>query len=358
MKKLRVGVIGCGMISDTYINNCKNIFKNIEIVSCADLAEEKSAEKAAEYGIKNTSAEALIADDGIDAVLNLTIPAAHYEISKKSLEAGKHVYCEKPLALNATEGLALTELAAEKGLRIGCAPDTFLGSGLQTAAKLIDNGCIGKPIGVNAAFLSVGPEAVHSAPEFFYQKGGGPLFDMGPYYITALISLFGAVNGVIGVAKTTYPERKILTPERYGEAFPVETPTHIVSVLDFDCGVTATLTTSFDTVYPYMSSIEIYGSEGSLSVPDPNKFGGPVKIRRGGELTEVPLIGDLTENLRGLGLSDMADSIINNRQARADGGLALHVLEVMSGILDSGETGALRHMQYKCDRPQRFVNNF
>ena len=356
MRKLRLGVIGCGMISEIYLKNCKEVFRNIEVVACADILEEKAKARAETYGAKCLSVDKLLSDDSIDVILNLTIPAAHYEISKRALEMEKHVYSEKPLALTIKDGLDLVKLATSKGLKIGCAPDTFLGAGIQTAKKLIDDGWIGNPIAANAFFMARGPEAFHPAPEFFYQKGGGPLFDMGPYYITALVSLLGPVNSVMGMAKLTHQEKIITGAKRYGETFPVETPTHISALLDFDCAVTATMTTTFDMNYPYWESklpfIEIYGSEGSVSIPDPNKFEGPVKLRRGGDFMEIPLVNTFVDNMRGMGLSDLADTVTNNRPVRADGKLALHVVEVMSGILDSSEKGVRYVMEHKCSKPE------
>jgi len=355
MKKLKVGVIGCGVISDIYIKNCMTIFKNTEIIACADRLDEKAREKAALYGIKHMTVDELMSYEGIDAVLNLTIPASHYEISKKALLAGKHVYSEKPLALNVSEGLELVQIAAQKGLRIGCAPDTFLGAAVQTAIKLVNDGWIGTPVGAHAFYMARGHEHWHPSPEFYYQAGGGPMFDMGPYYLTAMVGILGAVDSVVGVAKTTQVQRQILVGERAGELFSVETPTYISSLLNFDCGVTATFTATFDLNYQYFEAnlpfIEIYGTEGTVSLPDPNYFGGPVKLRRDGDFHEVPLVSAVTENLRGIGLSDMADAIFNNRPVRAGGDLALHVLEIMEGILVSSETMEFTKMQNKCGRP-------
>lgn len=368
MKKLTVGLIGCGVISDIYLSNCKNRFGNIDIVACADIVEANAVAKAQAYGIEHMSVDELIAHSDIDMVLNLTIPTAHYQLSKRCLEAGKHVYGEKPLALTVAESLELVTLAKSKGLKIGSAPDTFLGAAVQTAVKLINDGEIGLALGANAFFMSSGTEGWHPNPEFFYKPGAGPLFDMGPYYLNALIALLGPVAKVTGMAQTPFKQKTITGPSRTGEVFAVETPTSITSLLGFECGAVATLTTTFDMSSQYwemeLPYIEIYGSKGSLWIPDPNYFGGEgvplpdycggkLKLRRGGEpYQEVAYISEFSDNLRGMGLCDLADAVLNERAARASGELGLHVVEIMAGVLTASETGQEQIMQHKCHRPE------
>jgi predicted dehydrogenase len=330
MKKLKVGVIGCGNISSIYFTNCRT-FDHLEIAACADLDSERARAKAEEFHIpKACEVRELLDDPEIDIVLNLTIPAAHAEVSLSALEAGKHVYMEKPLAITVEEGKKVIDLAKAKGLTVGGAPDTFLGGGLQTSAKLIRDGWIGRPIAATAFFMSRGMESWHPNPDFFYQAGGGPMFDMGPYYLTALISLIGSVRRVTGSANISFPER--ITPD--GRRFPVEVPTHIAGVLDFDNGAVGTMITSFDSCGSNLPRIEIYGEYGTLSVPDPNTFGGPIKFRRKGEkeFQEVPLVYGYTTNSRGIGLADMAEAILEGRPHRANGDLIYHVLEIMDGF--------------------------
>lgn len=356
MNKLKVGIIGTGNISGIYFQNGKR-FESMEIVACADLDADRAAAKASEYGVRGSSVEELLADPDIQMVINLTIPQAHAAVALQALEAGKHVYSEKPLAATREEGKRVLEVARSRGLRVGCAPDTFLGGGIQTCIKLIEDGWIGTPIGATAFMLGGGPEGWHPNPDFFYQPGGGPLFDMGPYYITALVALLGPITRVTGSAKISFPERIATSKEQFGKKIKVETPTHIASVLDFASGPIATLLTSFDvkggSVLP---RIEVYGSEGTLELPDPNTFGGKIRIRRAGaeEWSDIPLTHGKSENARGVGAADMAKAILTGRSHRANGEMAYHVLEAMFGILDASEQGVHYTMQSTCERPQPF----
>jgi predicted dehydrogenase len=355
MKKLRVGVIGCGNISSIYLKNCSKVFRNLEIRALADLVPERAKAKAAEFGIARTStvAELLKADD-IDAILNLTTPNAHAELALACLAAGKHYYGEKPLATALADGERIQALAKTKALSIGSAPDTFLGAGLQTCRKIIDDGWIGEVVGATAFMLCGGHEGWHPDPAFYYQKGGGPMFDMGPYYLHALISLVGPVASLVGQTKKAWAERTISSKEKYGEKIEVEVPTSVTGLLDFASGASGIIMTSFDARGGTSHApIEVYGSEGTLLVPDPNTFGGPVRIRRKGaaDFTELPLIFNYAENSRGLGLSDMADAIADSRPARASGELALHTLEIMDGIHVSAAEGKRYVMRHGCTRP-------
>jgi len=356
MNKLKVGIIGTGNISGIYLKNGKR-FESMEIVACADLDAERAAAKAAEHGIRGCTVEELLADPGIQMVINLTVPQAHAAVALQALEAGKHVYSEKPFSATREEGLQVLEVARSRGLRVGCAPDTFLGGGLQSCIKLVEDGWIGTPIGATAFMVGGGPEGWHPNPDFFYQPGGGPLFDMGPYYLTALVALLGPIARVTGSAKISFPERIATSKELFGKKIPVTTPTHIASVLDFVSGPVATLLTSFDvkggSVLP---RIELYGSEGTLELPDPNTFGGPVRIRRAGadSWSDIPLTHGKSENARGVGAADMAAAILSGRSHRANGEMAYHVLEAMFGILDASGQGAHYQMQSTCRRPESF----
>jgi predicted dehydrogenase len=353
----RVGLIGTGNISGIYLENGK-LFENIEIVACADMFVDRAQAKAQQYGVpKACSVDELLADPTIEIVINLTIPKAHGEVALAVLEAGKHVYNEKPLALSREEARRMLDLAAAKGLRVGCAPDTFLGAGLQTCRQLIDQGVIGEPVAATAFMMSHGPESWHPDPEFFYQPGAGPMFDMGPYYLTALTTLIGPVRRVTGSARITFPERTITSKPKYGTPIQVNTPTHVVGVMDFAQGTVATLITSFDVWSANLPRIEIYGSEGSMSVPDPNTFNGPVLVRRAGEQEwrEMPLTHGYAKNSRGLGVADMAQAIRSGRPHRASGELAYHVLDLMHSFHDASREGHHIGMSSSMSRPAPMV---
>ena len=347
----RVGVIGCGNISGIYLTNCRKL-PGLELVACADLELARAQAKAAEHGIRAAAVDELLADPDIDLVINLTIPAVHAEVSMSALAAGKHVYTEKPLATRRADGAAALALARENGLRVGSAPDTFLGGGLQTCRKLIDDGAIGEPVAAVAFMTGHGPEGWHPDPEFFYKPGAGPMFDMGPYYLTALVSLLGPIARVTGSARISFPERTIGSGPKQGQTIVVETPTHVAGVLDFAGGAVVTLITSFDVWAANLPRIEVYGSEGSLSVPDPNTFGGPVRIRlaKDKEWRDVPLTHGYTENSRGLGVADMASAIREGRPHRASGELAYHVLDVMAAFEEASTAG--RHVAITSGPPR------
>jgi len=351
---MKVGIIGCGNISKIYLENAPR-FGNYDIEAVADLVIEKAEERAREFGIpKAYTTDELLNDPDIDLVINLTIPAVHAEIAIKALENGKHVYGEKPLAVTREDAEKMLFVAKETGLYIGNAPDTFLGGGMQTSRKLIDDGWIGKPISATAFMMMPGHERWHPAPEFYYQVGGGPMFDMGPYYLTALINLMGPVSRVTGSAQMSYQERTITSKEKYGEKIQVEVPTQINGVLDFESGAVASVITSFDTWHHNLPTIEIYGTEGSMSVPDPNNFGGPIYVRRKdhADWTEIPLTHGFSNNSRGLGVAEMVDAIQSKRIARTDGNLAYHVLDIMHGIHDASRDGKHYVLTSSCKQPE------
>ncbi len=342
MQTLRVGIIGTGNIAPAYISGCAP-FEVIEIVACADILLERASAFAGEHGLDAHSVDDLLAREDIDIVINLTIPAAHAEVSLQIIGAGKHAYCEKPLALNRDDGAAVIKAAAAAGVRMGCAPDTFLGGGGQTARKAIDDGVIGGPIAATATWLSHGHESWHPNAGFYYLKGGGPLFDMGPYYLTALVNLMGPVERVAGAAKMTFAERIATSEALMGQRLPVEVNTHIAGTLEFESGAIATVIMSFDVWGNHLPFIEIHGTEGSLTVPDPNRFDGEVTTLKGGtrEWADVPLTH--TTNIgRGAGVADMAYAIQSGRPHRASGELAYHVLDIMQALEESSASG--RHI--------------
>lgn len=349
MEKVKIGILGLGAISGIYLKNLSSVFRNVEILGIYDLIEEKAEKVQEEYHISKVykNMEEMLDDPEIEIVLNLTRPLEHYHVTKSALLAGKHVYSEKPLATTFEEGKELVALAKERNLLLGGAPDTFLGAGIQTCKKIIDSGFIGRPIGAAAFMICHGHESWHPAPEFYYQTGGGPMMDMGPYYLTALVNLMGSVKGLTGIAKKNFEHRVITSEPLYGKTIDVEVPTHYNGILDFESGATATVTTTFDVYYTQQARFEIYGTEGTLIVPDPNTFGGPVKLLSGkeNEYRDMPLLFDYSENSRGLGLSNMADALRGLDGFRANGDQMLHVLEIMTGFEKSSSTGCYLEME-------------
>lgn len=357
MKKIKVGIIGCGSISEVYLENCTNRFDMLEMAACADAVPERAAARAEQFpGVRAVSVEKLLGDPSIDLVLNLTIPKAHHDVCKAALLAGKHVYVEKPLSIEREDARELLSLAASGHLLVGGAPDTFLGGGLQTCRKLLDDGWIGQPIAATAFMMSGGPEDWHPDPAFLYQYGAGPLFDMGPYYLTALISLLGPAESVFALQKKTFAQRTITSSPKYGQKIDVEVPTYVSGLLQFENGVAANLITSFDVGASTLPFLELYGSEGTLCAGDPNTFGGPVRIRRKGadDWSEIPLAYGNADNARGLGLADMACAILTGRKHRAAGELAFHVLDILHGFGESAASGRLHRLESTCARPAAF----
>ncbi len=354
--RTKIGFVGCGNVSNLYFKVARS-FDNLEVAACADADVKRAKTQAEKYGLRQAcTVEALLADPAIEIVVNLTPPGAHAQIALAALEAGKSVYNEKPLAIERQDAHRILEVAGRKGLQVGGAPDTFMGAGLQTCRKLIDEGAIGQAVGAAAFMLSRGPEAWHPDPNFFYQPGAGPMFDVGPYYLTALVSLLGAVRRVTGATRISFTERTVGSGPRQGEKITVRTPTHIAGLLEFVSGPIATIVTSFDVWNSNMPFIEIYGSEGTLSTPDPNTFGGPVRLWRAQTLTweEVPLVPGYTENSRSLGVADMARAIQTGRPHRASGQLAFHVLDTMHAIHEAARDGRHVELSSGCDRPAAF----
>jgi predicted dehydrogenase len=352
---INVGIIGCGNIFPAYAKGSK-MFRALNLTACADINMDAAEARAEEFQLTPSTIGDLLADPSIDLVINLTVPKVHAKVSMEILQAGKHVYSEKPLALDPQEGKAVVDLAAEKNLRVGCAPDTFLGAGLQTSRKLIDDGWIGRPVAATAFLMASGPESWHPNPGFFYQKGAGPMLDMGPYYITALVHLLGPVQAVCAMTSMSRSERMATCKEQFGKMLPVEIPTHYSGSLLFENGAVVTMVISFDVVAHTHKPIEIYGTEGSLGVPDPNMFGGPVSVFRPGNegWKDVPLAFGYHENSRSIGVADMAHAIRSGRPHRCDASLALHALEVMRAFEESHSGRCWTEIKNRCVQPKPF----
>ncbi|MDB6094145.1 MAG: oxidoreductase domain protein [Verrucomicrobia bacterium] len=352
-RQVNVGIVGCGNISDAYFIGSKK-FDILNLVACADLDPTRAQAKAAQYGIRACATVAdLLNDPEVEIVINLTVPKAHADVNIAALNAGKHAYCEKPFALNSADGAAVLALAKSKNLLVGSAPDTFLGSGIQTARKAVDDGLIGRPVAALGFMMCRGHESWHPSPQFYYQKGGGPMFDMGPYYLTAFVNLLGPVKRVGGSTSSAFADRLITSQPFNGTRIPVETPTHLTGTLDFVSGATATLVMSFDTwTYP-LPNIVLFGTDSTLEVPDPNNFSGPVRLRSadGKTFDELPH-AHASDRSRGAGVADMAYSVIRRaRPHRASGELAEHVVEIMESFDQSSATGRHVTLTTTCERP-------
>ncbi|MFG1837054.1 Gfo/Idh/MocA family protein [Micromonospora sp. NPDC049175] len=336
----RVGVVGLGVISRAYLDTLAN-HPAVRIAALADLDASRSAAVAATIpGAEAMSVERLLASPDVQTVLNLTIPAAHADISLGAVDAGKNVYVEKPLAVTFPDGRTVIDRAATTGVRVGCAPDTVLGTGTQTARAAIDGGLIGRPMSASAVMVTAGHERWHPHPDFYYAPGGGPLLDMGPYYVSALIHLLGPVRAVVGAASRLRPERVIGSGPRTGQRIPVEVDTHVTGVLEHANGALSTITTSFDGVATTAAPIEVRGETGTLAVPDPNYFDGEVRVLALGDTDwrALPPQAGYAEASRGIGLIDMVTAD-GHRPARAGGDVALHVLETMTALLRSAAEG-------------------
>jgi predicted dehydrogenase len=333
----RVGIVGAGVISGTYLDHLSRL-PGVEVVAVADLDLARAGAVADRNpGIRALPPDDLYLADDVEIVLNLTVPAAHAAVNRAALEAGKHVYGEKPLALACAEAEPLLKFAAANDLRVGCAPDTVLGTGTQTARVAIDRGDIGIPHAATASFVTPGHELWHPAPDFYYQAGGGPVLDMGPYYVTSLVTLLGPVRRVTARAGGSKEQRRIHTGPRAGQTFGVDVPTHLTGVLEHEAGALTTVLMSFDVWAARLPRIEVYGTEGSLSVPDPNDFDGPVEIATSAhrDWTVLPVSGGYAGAGRGIGVADMARAIRTGEPHRADGALAYHVLDVLESLLRS-----------------------
>lgn len=360
---LGVGIIGAGNISESYLKRAP-LFQGIEVRAVADLDMDRVKARADEFGVRAATIGDLLAADDIDIVVNLTIPAAHYDVTCKTLDAGKHAYSEKPLTLSLADARDLAARAEKAGKRVGCAPDTFLGGSHQESRRLLDEGAVGRIVHGTCHVLSSGMENWHPNPDFFFVKGGGPILDLGPYYISQLVNLIGPVKRVAAMTGMATHTRTIGSAARKGEVIPVETPTTAHAVMEFHSGAIITLGASWDVQGHAHRNVELYGTEGTLVPQDPNFFGGVTKVEKGGEVTEFdgldhPLAQpnrDLDSanpraDYRTIGLADMADAIRTGRAQRCSLDLSLHVTEVMEAILTSGEDGSFKTMTTTCDRP-------
>jgi predicted dehydrogenase len=352
MRKVGIGLIGCGNISTAYLKAAQR-FPILDVRAVADMRSEAAEKRGAEFGVPGMRVDQLLKRDDIEIVVNLTVPLAHTDVSLAVLNAGKHVHSEKPLGVNVAEATKVMVLAAEKNLRVGCAPDTFLGGGHQTARKLIDDGAIGTPVAGSAFFMCPGHERWHPAPGFYYLRGGGPMLDMGPYYITDLVQLLGPVASVMGSTARPKAERLVTSEPMNGTLIPVEVATHIAGTLEFESGAVVSIAMSFDVPKHRHMPIEIYGDKGSMLVPDPNRFGGEVQVAKtGGDWETAALThGHVDGEFRSIGVADMATAIVTDRPHRACGALAFHVLEVMEAFQISSDEGRRVRIASRVERP-------
>ncbi len=355
-QKVRTALIGCGMISTTYLDNiCKN-FNVLDVVGCSDIKPERSAAQAEKYGIRQMTNEEILTDPSIELVINTTYHQSHYPVSKAALLAGKHVYSEKMMSVTLAEARELLAIAAEKNLYFCCAPDTFLGAGLQTARAILDAGLIGTPVAAQAILVrGYHHERFRQDPEkrFAFNPGGGIIFDVGCYYLTALVNLLGPISRVSGFSQTRDAAARTYghpgNPE-YGKVMTIETPNNTAGVIEFRNGVICPFLTSSESINVTNSFI-IHGTNGRLTLNDPNTFGGPVlmETKNAGELA-LPLTHAFTTNVRGLGAADLAYAIRNERQPRCSGATAIHTLEAALGMIGSGETDRIYRMTTTCER--------
>lgn len=349
---MNIGIVGCGNIIAQYLATLPAL-ENLRLVAVADIDLARAESVAAgQPGVRALSVAELMDDAEVDLVLNLTIPAAHAQIALAAIAAGKHVYGEKPLAATTAEGRQILAAAAAAGVMVGSAPDTVLGTGIQTARKAIDDGLVGRPISATATMMCPGHERWHPNPDFYYVPGGGPLLDMGPYYVSALVTLLGPVASVIGAASHTRTERVIASGDRAGESIPVTTDTHVTGVLVHESGALSTLVMSFDAVATQAANIEIHGESGSLIVPDPNHFNGTVKLRQLGDTDweELPVSAGYVDSGRGYGVLDLANTV-PGQEPRAGGRMGFHALEIMESVLESAHTGKSVSITSSCERP-------
>jgi predicted dehydrogenase len=346
-----VGVVGCGNISNEYLATM-GTFPDLRVVGVADLDPARAAAQAAAYDIAFAGSTAeLLARDEVELIVNLTIPAAHAEVGLQAIAAGKHVWSEKPIATDRASGRALLDAAAAARLVVGVAPDTVLGAGVQTARRLIEGGAIGTPLTALAIMQNPGPDLWHPDPAFLYSTGAGPLFDLGPYYLTALVHLLGSVTRVTALGTRSRDTRVIQKGPRAGTAFPVQVPTHVAALVEFDSGATATLVLSFESPLR-RSLIEITGSDATMEVPDPNRFGGDIRVTL--PTDDEPSTTTPTAEAgfgRGIGVLDMARAIRTGGRPRASGELGLHVLDVMTAIEESAGAAEARTVDSRAERP-------
>lgn len=377
MRKVSMGIIGCGVISKRYIQDIQQFYHWVDIKACADLNLERAKEMADTYHLRACTTEELLADDSIEMVLNLTVPQAHIQIDRQILQAGKHLYTEKPFALSLAEAEEIINMAKSRGLLIGCSPETFLGAGLQTARRLLDSGEIGQPVFVSANMVTSGVETWHPAPYFYYQKGSGPLWEMAPYYFTAMVFLLGPIRALSGLSALPRKERTAYLAEGEARRIPVEVPTTYVANLEFESGVIGSAILSYDGYRSHLPQLELYGVDGVLELSDPNYCGGSINLCRKEEILDHLGSGDFTGNesyhaqldmfrpqpsrypsangaayTRGLGPLDLAFAIANNTQPHVSTELAYHVLEAIIGLEQAIQTQSRYVMKSTCRQPE------
>ncbi len=352
MERVKIGIVGAGVISGAYLRRAPT-FEILDLVAVADLNMDAARARADEFAITAMTVDDLLSDPDIEIVVNLTTPQAHVAVNMAALSAGKHVHSEKPLADALAAVAPLNEAMRGSDLRVGCAPDTFLGGGQQTARRLLDDGRIGEAIAGTAHIMLAGHERWHPNPDFYYQPGGGPMLDMGPYYLTALVNLLGPIEKITGVSRQTYAQRTIGSGPRTGERVPVDVPTHIVGIIEFASGAVVDMTASFDVWKHQHNHIEIYGTGGAMVVPDPNRFDGNVLLaEKGGDWQEVaPQAPYGDDNYRIIGVADLAHAIRGGRPHRASFELAYHVLEAMDAFESSDRSNVTVTLTSSCDRP-------
>lgn len=353
IKPVGIGIIGAGVISEIYMKNLSTVFPGTYLVGVSDIIPERAEARAKQFNTVAMTNEEIFAHPEVELVVSLTPPLEHAKIGIAALEAGKSYYTEKPFATSRADGQKMIDIAREKGLYVGSAPDTFMGGGLQMCRALIDQGLIGEPIAVNAGIRNHGMEAWHPEPDFFFAPGAGPLFDVGVYYVTAMATILGPYKAVSAFARATFPEREIGNGARNGEKIPVTTPTHIVADIEFESGVLGSLTASFDLWETDFATLTIYGTEGTLRLPDPNTFGGPIKYLQGGTDTwvDIPVTIPNTDNNRGLGANDLAEHIRNGGKSIVDGSLGFHVLDFMSCVLEAADEGVRKEVKSTFELP-------
>lgn len=361
MKKVVVGIVGNGNISPIYLKNLTTVFNNIVYVKgVCDLIPERSAKASKDWNVPviYETMYDMFADSEIEIVLNLTTPKQHYGVAIEALKAGKNTHSEKPMSVSLADAKEIFDMGKEKGLLVGVAPDTFMGGGIQTCRKLLDDGYIGNPIGAAAYMTCRGHESWHPDPEFYYEQGGGPMLDMGPYYITALLNLLGPAKRLTGTSHRMFDTRRITSQPKYGKVIPVEVDTHVNGIIEFENSAVASIIMSFDMWKSEHPFIEIYGSEGTMQVPDPNGFDGPVRVqRKNGDFYEMPLTHTYTENSRGIAVADMAMALRTGRPVRAGAELAYHALEIMLGFEQSSRSGMHYLLKSTCSRPEPMPAN-
>lgn len=356
MEKVVVGIVGNGNISPIYLKNLTTVFNSIvSVKGVCDLIPERSEKASKNWNIPviYNSMFDMFNDEDIEIVLNLTTPKQHHGVAIEALKHNKNTHSEKPMSVCLADAKELFDTGKEKDLLVGVAPDTFMGAGIQTCRKLLDDGYIGQPIGAAAYMTGHGHETWHPDPEFYYEQGGGPMLDMGPYYVTALVNLLGPVKRLTGTSHRMFQTRTITSEPKYGKVIPVEVDTHVNGIMEFENGAVGSIIMSFDTWKSEHPNIEIFGTEGTMQVPDPNGFGGPVRVqRKDGEFFEMPLTHQYKDNCRGVAVADMAMALRNGRKHRANSDLGYHVLDIMLGFGKSSMSGEHYTLQSTCERPE------